>query len=126
VENALTLGVIRQESQFDPHAVSSAGARGLMQLMPGTAKQTARETGLPYRGPNHLHQSHYNMQLGQAYLEKMLERYNYFVPLAAAAYNAGPRNVDRWLEEIGDPRRDPSTWVDWAEQIPFYETRNYV
>src|SRR5690606_9668329 len=95
-------------------------------LMPGTAKQTARETGLPYRGPDQLHQSSYNMQLGQAYLEKMLERYNYFVPLAAAAYNAGPRNVDRWLQEIGDPRRDPSSWVDWAEQIPFYETRNYV
>ncbi len=126
VENALTLGVIRQESQFDTHAVSSAGARGLMQLMPMTAKEIARQKKLPYRGVSQLHEPHYNMQLGQAYLEKMLVRYDYFVPLAAAAYNAGPRNVDKWIAEMGDPRRNPASWVDWAERIPFYETRNYV
>jgi soluble lytic murein transglycosylase len=126
VENALTLGVVRQESQFDTHALSPAGARGLMQLMPATAKQTAREKGLPWQGTNALEQPHYNMQLGQAYLEKMLRRYDYFVPLAAAAYNAGPRNVDKWLVTNGDPRANPESWVDWAERIPFYETRNYV
>lgn len=66
------------------------------------------------------------MVLGQAYLGHLLERYDGFVPLASAAYNAGPGNVSKWLDTMGDPRKDPYSWVDWVERIPFYETRNYV
>lgn len=126
VETALTLGVIRQESQFDRHALSPAGARGLMQLMPATARQTARSIGLPYRDAAQLYQPTVNMALGQAYLKQMLDKYDQYVPLAVAAYNAGPGNVNRWLREMGDPRQNPASWVDWVERIPFYETRNYV
>jgi soluble lytic murein transglycosylase len=126
VEPALTLAVIRQESQFDRHALSPAGARGLMQLMPGTARQMARSLRMPYRDAAQLHNGDYNMALGQVYLKQMLDRYDQYVPLAVAAYNAGPGNVDRWLREMGDPRKNPATWVDWVERIPFYETRNYV
>jgi soluble lytic murein transglycosylase len=126
VEKALALGIIRQESQFDRLAVSPANARGLMQLMPATASHTARQCGVGYRGTAELFQPTANMTLGQAYLGSLLARYNNFVPLAAAAYNAGPHNVDNWLSTMGDPRADPRTWVDWSERIPFYETRNYV
>lgn len=126
VEPALTLGIIRQESQFDRFARSSADARGLMQLLPSTARQTARQNGIAHNSDTQLFQGIHNMTLGQAFLGRMLGRYDNFVPLAAAAYNAGPGNVDKWLREMGDPRKDPYSWVDWVERIPFYETRNYV
>lgn len=126
VEAALTLGITRQESLFDRFAQSHAGARGMMQLMPATASQTAKQAGIPYRGESQLFEPQTNFTLGQAYLTKMLARYDGFVPLAAAAYNGGPGNVDKWLASMGDPRKDPYSWVDWVERIPFYETRNYV
>jgi soluble lytic murein transglycosylase len=126
VENALTLSIIRQESLFDRYAQSPAGARGLMQLMPGTAKLTAQQNGIPHSSVEQLFQPTHNMMLGQAYLGKMLNSYDGFVPLAAAAYNGGPGNVNKWLNAMGDPRKDPFSWVDWVERIPFYETRNYV
>lgn len=126
VEKALTLAIIRQESLFDRHARSVANARGLMQLLPGTAQQVSRENGIPHSNAEQLFQASHNMVLGQAYLDKMLRRYNSNVILAAAAYNAGPGNVDKWLALMGDPQRDPHSWVDWSERIPFYETRNYV
>lgn len=126
VEGALTLGITRQESLFDRFAQSPAGARGLMQLMPATARQTAKQAGISYSGESQLFDPQTNFTLGQAYLTKMLARYDGFVPLAAAAYNGGPGNVDKWLRTMGDPRKDPYSWVDWVERIPFYETRNYV
>ncbi len=126
LEKSLTLGIIRQESMFDRYAVSPAGARGLMQLMPGTASDTARKVGVAHRNATQLFEPTHNMQLGQAYLAGLLDRYDGFIPLAAAAYNAGPGNVDKWLAQMGDPRQDPRSWVDWVERIPFYETRNYV
>ncbi|MDB5477718.1 MAG: lytic murein transglycosylase, partial [Alphaproteobacteria bacterium] len=126
VEAALTLGIIRQESLFDPMAVSRADARGLMQLLPGTARQVARQAGIPYTSDYSLFQPNTNMVLGQEYLARMQARYDNFVPLVAASYNAGPGNVDKWLRSMGDPRKDPYSWVDWVERIPFYETRNYV
>ena len=126
VEKALTLAIIRQESLFDRHARSSADARGLMQLLPGTARQIAREVGVAHNSTEQLYQERHNMVLGQAYLDKMMRRYNDNVILAAAAYNAGPGNVDKWLAQMGDPQKDPYSWIDWAERIPFYETRNYV
>lgn len=126
VEKALTLAIIRQESQFDPRAVSPANARGLMQLMPATAAQTARQCGASYSGAGQLFQPTVNMVLGQAYLERMMARYDDVVPLAASAYNAGPGNTDKWIAAMGDPRADKYSWADWVERIPFYETRNYV
>lgn len=126
VESALTLGITRQESLFDRFAQSPAGARGLMQLMPATARHTAKQAGINYNGESQLFEPQTNYTLGQAYLTKMLARYDGFVPLAAAAYNGGPGNVDKWLNVMGDPRKDPYSWVDWVERIPFYETRNYV
>lgn len=126
VEKALALAIIRQESMFDRTAVSSAGALGLMQLLPATAAQTARKFGVAYRGTQDLFQPEINTRLGQGYISKLLTRYDGYLPLAIAAYNAGPGNVDKWLNTMGDPRADARNWVDWVERIPFYETRNYV
>ncbi len=126
LEKNLTLGIVRQESMFDKYAISPAGALGLMQLLPSTAAHTARQCALPYSKAVQLFEPDYNLRIGQAYLSKLLERYDGFIPLAVAAYNAGPRNVDSWIAEMGDPRSDPRSWVDWVERIPFYETRNYV
>ena len=126
LEKSLTHAIVRQESMFDKYAVSPAGAMGLMQLLPSTAAHTAWQCGIPHSRAAQLFDPQHNLRLGQAYLEKMLQRYDGFIPLAAAAYNAGPGNVDEWVATMGDPRTDPRDWVDWVERIPFYETRNYV
>jgi soluble lytic murein transglycosylase len=121
---ALVLGLIRQETEFDAYAVSSAGARGLMQIMLTSAKIAARQAKLPYRPGALLSDSTYNMQLGMTECRGQLDRFDGSWVLAAAAYNAGPTNVRKWLGSNGDPRvTDP---IDWIEQIPFGETRNYV
>jgi soluble lytic murein transglycosylase len=123
-EPPLVLGLIRQETEFDPYAISSAGARGLMQMMPASAKIAARQANLPYKPQTLLSDTSYNMQLGMTEYHGHLDRYGGSYVLAAASYNAGPNNVKRWLASIGDPRvSDP---IDWIEQIPFGETRNYV
>jgi soluble lytic murein transglycosylase len=126
VDPALTLAIARQESMFDPMATSSAGARGLLQLMPGTAAHVANRYGIGYGGPQSLYQPRANLQLGQYYIKDMLDRYDGFAPLAIAAYNAGPGNVSKFLGTNGDPRVRGADWTDWVERIPFYETRNYV
>ena len=126
VEPAVSLAIARQESNFDVGIVSPAGARGLMQLMPATARQVARQLGEPTSeallttDPNH------NMRLGTAYLREVLHKFDNYVPLAAAAYNAGPHRVTQWLAENGDPRVGGRDMIDWIETIPFNETRNYV
>ncbi len=125
-EPALVLAVIRQESAFDPEVVSRAGARGLMQLMPATARRVAKDLKLPYQRARLTEDWGYNMQLGRAYLGKLLEDYEGSAALALAAYNAGPNRVDRWILEFGDPRRPEVDPLDWIERIPFSETRNYV
>lgn len=126
IEDALVLAVIRQESAFDTGAISSAGARGLMQLMPGTARQVASRLHVGY-APRRLTDSpDYNVQLGQAYLGSLLNRFGGSYVLALAAYNAGPGRANQWLNENGDPRRDAVEAIDWIERIPFSETRNYV
>ena len=123
-DQALVLGLIRQETEFDAYAVSSAGARGLMQMMLPSAKIAARLAKLPYRPGALLSDPAYNMQLGMTECRGQLDRFGGSWVLAAAAYNAGPNNVRRWLASNGDPRvTDP---LDWIEQIPFGETRNYV
>ncbi len=125
VDPAVALGLIRQESSFDSTAISPAGARGLMQLMPATAQRVARELGaLPLRGLTT--DAAYNVLLGTAYLRGVLDQFGGALPLALAAYNAGPANVQRWLGENGDPRLVGVDPIDWIELIPFAETRNYV
>jgi len=126
VERALVLATIRQESAFEADAVSPAGARGLMQLMPGTARETSGKIALAYR-PEALNSDiTYNVQLGSTYFQRMLSYYNGSYPLAVAAYNAGPGNVNKWLARNGDPRSGGIDILDWIEQIPIFETRNYV
>ncbi len=118
--------IARQESQFDRNAVSHAGARGLMQLMPGTARETSGKIAMAYR-PEALNADiSYNIQLGSTYFQRMLSYYGGSYPLAVAAYNAGPGNVNKWLARNGDPRGGGIDILDWIEQIPIFETRNYV
>lgn len=126
VEMALTHAFVRQESMFDPQAVSHAGARGLMQLMPYTAREIASKINVTYDKQWLTEKPQYNVRLGTAYVEKLLEKYGGNYPLAIAAYNAGPSNVDQWIDEFGDPRDRDVDLIDWIEMIPVYETRNYV
>ncbi len=126
VERALALAVIRQESAFRMDAVSRAGARGLMQLMPATAQRVSRQNGLPYAPHRLTSDPAYNMALGQAYLADMLARFGGSKVLALCAYNAGPGRADRWRREHGDPHASLEQAIDWIERIPFSETRNYV
>ncbi|MBF0392003.1 MAG: lytic transglycosylase domain-containing protein [Alphaproteobacteria bacterium] len=125
-EKALLLAVIRQESAFQPEVVSSAGARGLMQLMPATAKKVASGLKMNYSPSRLVTDPHYNMRLGTAYLGEVLDSFSGSYVLAIAAYNAGPARVRKWLREYGDPRNAGTDVVDWVESIPFTETRNYV
>jgi soluble lytic murein transglycosylase len=117
--------ISRQESQFDRAAVSHAGARGLMQLMPGTAREQAGKMGLPYDAGRLTTDTSYNAQLGSSYFQRIFGIYGSY-PLAIAAYNAGPGNVNKWLRANGDPRTGAVDMVEWIEAIPYTETRNYV
>ena len=126
VDPALALGLIRQESSFDIGAVSPSGARGLMQLMPPTAKAVAKQAGIPTSLVSLTADPAHNMRLGTTYLREMLDRFDNSLPLAVAAYNAGPHRVDQWLPENGDPRTGPIDMLDSIELIPLNETRNYV
>ena len=121
IENSWAYGVARSESLFMRDIRSSAGAIGLMQLMPATGKQTAREIQLPYSGHVTLTNPDSNIRLGTAYLSKMLDRFGGNRILATAAYNAGPHNVESWL-----PEEDSVDALIWIENIPFTETREYV
>lgn len=125
-EGALVHAIVYRESMFDRNATSTAGALGMMQLMPGTAKATARKAGLPYSAVKLTADPIYNVTLGSDYLADMIDNYGGFYPLAIAAYNAGPGNVRKWLDDIGDPRAGKLDIIDWVEMIPIYETRNYV
>ncbi len=118
--------ITRQESQFAQNAVSHAGARGLMQLMPGTAREQAGKMGLYYEAGSLISDANYNMRLGDAFFARLMDTYGGSYPLAVAGYNAGPGNVNRWLANNGDPRYGGIDWIDWIERIPLQETRNYV
>ncbi|MEO5938412.1 MAG: lytic transglycosylase domain-containing protein [Sphingomonas sp.] len=118
-------GIMRQESQFDRALISRAGARGVMQLMPGTAREQAGKTGLAWDSGMLLSSTDYNIQLGTAYFQRLYAIYGSY-PLAIAAYNAGGGNVNKWLAANGDPRSGAIEWVDWIEAIPFDETKRYV
>lgn len=126
LEPALVLAIIRQESAFDRGAVSRAGARGLMQLMPATARRVAARAGLPYARARLTEDAAYNLRLGQLYLKDLLAQFGGHYALAIAAYNAGPHRVRRWLRRFGSTPVTEDALVDWIEKIPFGETRNYV
>ncbi|CCQ73475.1 lytic transglycosylase domain-containing protein [Magnetospira sp. QH-2] len=125
-EKPLVLSVIRQESGFNPRAISRAGARGMMQLMPTTAKRLARKSKVRYSKTRLTSDPDYNMTIGQTYLATLLDRYEGSYILSLAAYNAGPSRVKAWIGAFGDPREGIADPVDWIENIPFNETRNYV
>jgi soluble lytic murein transglycosylase len=122
---SLAHGITRQESSFDRYAVSHAGARGLMQLMPGTAREQAGKLGVGY-DPGRVTDPSYNIMLGSAYFQRMLNTWNGSVPLAVASYNAGPGNVRKWVNAYGDPRTGGTDVIGWIESIPFSETKGYV
>ena len=126
VENALVLALSRQESELNPRAISHANARGLMQMLPRTAREQARREGLPYRVSWLTDDPGYNMTLGASHLDDLLARFNGSYIMTAAAYNAGASRPARWVTEYGDPRRGEIDPIDWVEFIPFSETRNYV
>ncbi len=117
--------IARQESQFDRAAISHAGARGLMQLMPGTARDQSSKLGMSYDPAALTTDTDYNIMVGSTYFRHIYELYGSY-PLAVAAYNAGPGNVNKWLRANGDPRTGTIDMVDWIEAIPIYETKNYV
>lgn len=123
---ALVLGIIRQETEFDPDAISNAGARGIIQIMPGGVRHLANVAGLPYRPNDLTSDPTYDMKLGMTELAGELSDWGGSFVLAVAAYNAGPTNVRRWIATFGDPRDARVDPVDWIEEIPFSETRNYV
>ncbi|MBE7638321.1 transglycosylase SLT domain-containing protein [Sneathiella sp. P13V-1] len=126
IEQPLILAITRQESAFAVDAVSRVGARGLMQLMPATARSVSRSLKLPYSKGRLTTDPSYNTLLGSTYLNKLIEKYNGSYVLAIASYNAGGSRTNRWIEEWGDPRQGDISMIDWIELIPFSETRNYV
>jgi soluble lytic murein transglycosylase len=125
-EKALILAISRQESNFDPTARSHAGARGLMQLMPATARNVSRAARVRYTRDRLTSDPAYNLKIGSRYLASLVRSFDGSYVLAAAAYNAGPNRARRWIRRYGDPRQPDTDAIDWIENIPFSETRNYV
>nr|WP_256351272.1 transglycosylase SLT domain-containing protein [Aeromonas sp. sif0611] len=121
MNTSLLYAISRQESALYPLAQSPVGARGLMQLMPATARETASKLGVPYRNEQQLFDPTMNIRLGSAYLKRLLDVYDGNRILAAAAYNAGPGRVKRWRDQSTNKPMDV-----WVESIPYRETRNYV
>jgi soluble lytic murein transglycosylase len=124
-ESALVHAFIRQESEFDPYALSSSGAMGLMQMLPSTAKHVANKNSFGDDSPN-LYDTRTSLQFGTAYVNELRGNWNNYLPLVIASYNAGPGAVRGWVERMGDPREGRVDIIDWIESIPYSETRNYV
>ena len=125
-ESAFILSIIRQESEFDLSANSHAGAKGLMQLMPYTAKLVSKQAKLPYSKSRLTTDPEYNINLGSHYIAGLILQYDGAYPFATAAYNAGPNRVKYWKKINKDPQKKQVDYVDWVELIKFRETRNYV
>ena len=125
-ETAFILSLIRQESEFDLSANSHAGAKGLMQLMPYTAKLVAKQAKLPYSKSRLTNDAEYNINLGSHYIAGLILDYDGAYPFAIAAYNAGPKRVKYWNKINKNPQKKQIDYVDWIELIKFKETRNYV
>jgi len=122
----IVYSIARQESAFLPQVVSKAGAKGLMQMIDSTAKQTATKAGLPFDGNRMVTDAAFNAQLGAAHLGELLSEQGGSYILTFAAYNAGAGRVKQWIDAYGDPRNPGVDAIDWVERIPFTETRNYV
>ena len=125
-ESAFILSIIRQESEFDLSAHSHAGAKGLMQLMPYTAKVVAKQAKLPYSKSRLTKDPEYNINLGSHYIAGLILEYEGSYPFAIAAYNAGPKRVRYWKKINKNPQKKQIDYVNWIELIKFKETRNYV
>ncbi len=127
-ERALVFSTIRQESAFEADALSHAGARGLMQLIPPTARAVAKQLSLPVDKIEQrlVSDPHFNIRLGRTYLADLIDDYDGSYVLAIAAYNAGPGRVRQWIRDNGDPRKSNIDVIDWIELIPIDETRNYL
>jgi soluble lytic murein transglycosylase len=125
-ERSLLFAIMRQESAFERDAVSRVGARGLMQLMPATASFIANKMQLPFSADRLTADGIYNVLIGRAYLETLIDDFGGSYALAIASYNAGPSRVRQWIHDYGDPRGGNIDMVDWIEMIPINETRNYV
>ncbi len=126
VEKPMIFAIARQESVFDSRALSSAGARGLMQLMPATARRTATRAGIGFDAARLTSDAAYNARVGATHLRELVDEWRGSYILTFAAYNAGGSNVKKWIAAYGDPRSASVDPVDWVERIPFSETRNYV
>lgn len=126
VERAFVYAITRQESEFNPKAVSRVGARGLMQFMPATARNEARLRGMPYEQSWLTEDPAYNMTLGGLHLDTLLAQFGGSYIMTAAAYNAGPSRPSQWVRDYGDPRLGQIDPIDWVEFVPFSETRNYI
>jgi soluble lytic murein transglycosylase len=122
---SLAHGISRQESSFDPYAISHAGARGMMQLMAGTAREQAGKLGVGFDDYRLISDPSYNVMIGSAYFQRMLNIWGGSVPLAVASYNAGSGNVGKWVRQYGDPRGRVDV-LKWIEAIPYVETKAYV
>ena len=125
-EAAFILSIIRQESEFDTSANSSAGAKGLMQLMTYTAKTVAKQAKMTYSKSRLTKDPEYNINLGSYYIAGLILEYDGAYPFAIAAYNAGPKRVKYWKKINKNPQKGQIDYVDWIELIKFKETRNYV
>jgi soluble lytic murein transglycosylase len=125
-EKALVHAIIYRESMFNPNAASPAGALGLMQLMPATAKAVSKSAKARYKKERLTDDPGYNVLVGSAYLASLIDDYHGYFPFAIAAYNAGPSNVAAWVKSAGNPAKGAIDIVDWVEMISNYETRNYV
>ena len=126
IEAAMVYAIARQESAFNPGAVSKAGALGLLQLLPGTAAATAKAIGVSFSKAKLTTDPTYNAKLGAAHLKELVDEFDGSYILTFAAYNAGKRRAYEWIERFGDPRDPRVDPIDWIELIPFGETRNYV
>ena len=123
---ALVHGITRQESSFDRGALSHAGARGMMQLMPGTAREEADKMGIGYDGGRLTNDPAYNVMIASHYFQRLVDSWGGNYVLAVASYNAGAGNVRKWVARYGDPRSPGVDTLRWIEQIPFVETKGYV
>ena len=125
-DKAFSMALSRQESEFNPEAVSPAKAYGLMQMINGTARATARKHRLPYSRSRLTSDPEYSAMLGSLHVNDLLERFDGSYIMTAAAYNAGPHRVSQWVRDYGDPRTGDVDPIDWIESLPFSETRNYI
>lgn len=126
VRPELALSIARRESEFNHRVISHAGARGLMQVMPGTAEMMAKKIGVSYEKAKLTTDWQYNARLGAAYLDQLVDEFGNSPLLVAVGYNAGPGRSRRWIAELGDPRSEAVDPIDWIEAIPFRETQTYV